>query len=426
MVSQICECDESGPSSRSFYLTSEQIYNTWDPNWRGFIGTTLIVIYEEFKDVLPLDVQNLILESLYNNTIGDSYRVGGVDDDNLYPSYSNPSLMRAIATGWTGRQWNDTNMTTAGETYANEILDLFNISNTLSEFNSPTYAGVSIYALTMWAKYMPQDSVMGQNGARMIKQIWDYTAELYNPVLNNVAGPWDRAYGYDMNKYVGILSIYLWSLLGKDQAFRNINVWSLAHADDFEYAPLIAILAPFHDSLVPQSTISKLVSAEEHTFTTSAYSPPHDLVPRNISTWVSPNLTIGAEAYLEDVVGGPREDPSQWNPAVIQWGRHDGSVGFFTLHPNEFALDVSVAPNWLNLTLPQGNSSSSFTFLVSSNPLRGKRDITKVSEIEGISMKVGGNVNLQPEIGFCGLVGGTCSIIQYVFDTPHFITAVLL
>jgi hypothetical protein len=29
-------------------------------------------------------------KSLFNNTKGDSYRVGGVDTDNLYPAYTNP------------------------------------------------------------------------------------------------------------------------------------------------------------------------------------------------------------------------------------------------------------------------------------------------------------------------------------------------
>lgn len=96
------------------------------------------------------DVKNLILESLYNNTIGDSYRVGGVDGDNLYPSYSNPSLMRAIVTGWTGNHCNDSNMTTSGEAYAQDIIDLFNLNDTLSEFNVPTYYGVSLNALTVW------------------------------------------------------------------------------------------------------------------------------------------------------------------------------------------------------------------------------------------------------------------------------------
>lgn len=42
-----------------------------------------MVVYEEFRHLLPEDVQHLILESMYNNTVGDSYRVGGIDDDNL-------------------------------------------------------------------------------------------------------------------------------------------------------------------------------------------------------------------------------------------------------------------------------------------------------------------------------------------------------
>ena len=68
----------------------EKIYNSWDPNWRGFVGTTLIVGLEEFGHLIPANVTNLILASLYNATRGDEYRVGGVDNDNLYPAYSNP------------------------------------------------------------------------------------------------------------------------------------------------------------------------------------------------------------------------------------------------------------------------------------------------------------------------------------------------
>lgn len=66
------------------------IYNSWDPNWRGFIGTTLIVILEEFEHLLSAQTVHMVEASLYNASVGDSYRVGGVDNDNFYPSYSNP------------------------------------------------------------------------------------------------------------------------------------------------------------------------------------------------------------------------------------------------------------------------------------------------------------------------------------------------
>ncbi|KAJ0382608.1 hypothetical protein COL922a_012195 [Colletotrichum nupharicola] len=211
----------------------KKIFNSWDPNWRGFIGSNLIVIYEEFGHLISEDVQMLILESMRNNTVGDSYRVGGVNDDVLYPSYSNPALMRAVATGWTGRMLNDSNMTAAGELYAREILDLFDRNETLSEFNSPTYAGVRLYALTMWTNYMPESSLMGQNGARMIEAVWETIGNMYNANLRNIAGPWDRTYGFDMNQYVAILNIYIWSLVGKSQAPGIDQTWSMAHADDF-------------------------------------------------------------------------------------------------------------------------------------------------------------------------------------------------
>ncbi|ETS75989.1 hypothetical protein PFICI_12933 [Pestalotiopsis fici W106-1] len=390
------------------------IYNSWDPNWRGFIGTTLIVIYEEFSNILPDDVQDLILESMYNNTVGDSYRVGGVDGDNLYPSYSNPSLMRAVASGWTGRKFNDANMTAAGEMYANEILDLFNPNNTLSEFNSPTYAGVSIYALTLWAKYLPDDSVMGQNGKRLLQEIWATEAALYNANMRNLAGPWDRAYGYDMKNYVAIVSLQIDTLVGRAQSPLSSRPWAMAHADDYEYAPLIALLAPYHNSLLPNETVSSFVTFPgEHTYTTAAFSPPTDTYPRNYTTWLSANLTIGGQSFDEDAVGGPRYDSSQWTPAAVQWLRSDGSVGFFTWYATEAAFTASVAPNALNLTWPHGNASSAFSFLVQSNPLGGKRDITGLEDIQDLSITaVSGTVDLEPTISFCGLAGGTCDPIH--------------
>lgn len=107
------------------------IYDSWDPNWRGFIGTTLIIAFEEYGHLLSSPTKDLMLESLHNATKGDEYRVGGVDDDNLYPSYSNPvsisddhsrlwltplqAIMRAFMSGWTGRRLNEANMTVSGE-----------------------------------------------------------------------------------------------------------------------------------------------------------------------------------------------------------------------------------------------------------------------------------------------------------------------
>jgi hypothetical protein len=69
-----------------------KIYGSWDPNWRGFVGTTLIMVMEEYPHLVSSSTQDLILQSLYNATKGDEYRYGNLDPskDNLYPAYSNP------------------------------------------------------------------------------------------------------------------------------------------------------------------------------------------------------------------------------------------------------------------------------------------------------------------------------------------------
>ncbi|KAF2030911.1 hypothetical protein EK21DRAFT_64253 [Setomelanomma holmii] len=389
------------------------IYNTWDPNWRGFIGTTFVVMLQEFPELIPQDVQEYMIESLLNATIGDSYRVGGVDDDNLYPAYSNPSIMRALVSGWVGRRVNDSNMTTAGEMYAKEVVDLFTRDNTLSEFNSGTYAGVSLFALTLWAKYMPQGSIMGQYGPEMIRYTWARLGELYNANLKNVAGPWDRSYGFDMNRYLSILALQMWTLVGKEKAPVNAKPYLMGHKNDFAISPLISILAPYHNTLVSNDTLSSLLAFPgTHAVRTSAFSPPFDTDPRNITAYISPNLTIGAESFSENVVGGPAKNPSSFNPAVVQWARKDGSVGWLSLYAQVYALDVDVGPNYLELSYPVGNASSAFSFLVGTNGWDGKRDVASWADVEGIKVDVTGSVDLNYAVGFNGLRGGAGKTIN--------------
>ncbi|KAK4508146.1 hypothetical protein PRZ48_001884 [Zasmidium cellare] len=396
------------------------IYNSWDPNWRGFVGTAFIIIVEEFGHLLPHKLEERLIQSIHLSALGDTYRVGGVDDDNLYPAYSNAAMMKAAVAGWVGRQVNDKNLTAEGETWGGEIIDLFNLNQTLSEFNGPTYLGVSLLALTLWAKYLPSDSVLGANGARMIREIWDLTGQLYNANMKNIAGPWDRSYSYDMQRALAIAGLWIWSFVGLDDAPMYRMPSAMAHVDDFEIGPLIAVLAPYHRQFVSNETIKSLTTfGEEHIIHRQAFSPPYDTYPRNITTWLSPNLTIGAESFAENVVGGPSINPAQFNPAVVQWLRKDGSAGFITLYPEVEALQAMVTPGRLNLTYPRGNASSAFTLHVSPNVLGGKRDVGGWGDVEGVDVKVSGNVDLTPTVAFCGVVGGACDPVND-FDLWNF------
>ena len=251
--------------------------------------------------------------------------------------------MRAFVSGWTGRRLNNSNMTISGEKYAQEIIDLFDRANTLSEFNSGTYTGVSLLALTLWAKYLPADSVMRAKAPTMIKSTWEAVGQLWNPNLKNVAGPWDRSYGFDMNRYVSLLALHLWNIVGKENSSLISKPQVMSHSADFAYAPLFAVLGKFHSTLVPAEVVSALTTfTGEHMFTSSTFSPPFDIYPRNITSWIAENITIGAETYNETVIGGPATNPNTFNPALIQWDTGNGvgwinvsSARCFFPHPSD-------------------------------------------------------------------------------------------
>ncbi|KAF6804714.1 hypothetical protein CSOJ01_10003 [Colletotrichum sojae] len=390
------------------YVGSEdypaKIYNTWDPNWRGFVGTTLVMAIEEFPHLLGNDTQDLILQSLYNTTKGDEYRVGGVDDDNLYASYSNPAIMRAFVSGWTGRRLNEENMTRSGEAYAQEIIDLFERANTLSEFNSGTYTGVSLFGLVLWSKYLPEDSVMAQKGPQMLADTWKAVAQLWHPGMKNMAGPWDRSYGYDMNRYVSLMALWFWTLVGKENSSLIAVPQVMSHAADYAWAPLFAVLADYHQSILPEGIVSNLTSFNgEHVFTASTYYPPYDLVPRNITSWLSDNLTIGAESFKENVIGGPARNQEAFNPAVIQWNT-GSEIAFISLYPTEMSLDVAVAPNKLTLSYPNGTADSIFTLVVGT--FLKKHTVSSWADVQGLNVSVSGNVNETYALSFAGQYGG--------------------
>jgi hypothetical protein len=80
-----------------------------------------------------------------------------------------------------------------------EATKLFDEYDSPGEFNSPTYAGITLMALGV-AQYCSKDSEVYKVAPRLIESVWKSLGEVYNPTLLNVAGPWDRGYGYCMTQ----------------------------------------------------------------------------------------------------------------------------------------------------------------------------------------------------------------------------------
>ena len=84
------------------------------------------------------------------------------------------------------------------------------------EYNSPTYCGVDIYGLALWRSYGSTPRIRSI-GSEMEAGLWRDIATLYQPELRNISGPYDRAYGMDMESYVSVDGVWMRTVLDAKQ-----------------------------------------------------------------------------------------------------------------------------------------------------------------------------------------------------------------
>lgn len=115
------------------------IYSSYDPNWAYFVGAQFVQIISEFENLLPADLVEEMVQSMYMAARNLMTRVG-YNGDNLVTAYTNPALGRALLVKWVGHRIGDHNLTHAGRQYAQDIYDLFTADgyNTFGEYNAPS------------------------------------------------------------------------------------------------------------------------------------------------------------------------------------------------------------------------------------------------------------------------------------------------
>lgn len=386
------------------------IYNSWDPNWRDFVGTAFIIILNDYSDRLS----NSSLKELEDMTFllarGDQYRVGGVDSDNLYPAYSNPWMMRCVLQSFAGNYFKNENMTRSGEIWGKQAYDLFKMYNTFSEFNSPTYTGVDMFALGVWIRYAAPNSSLPIYAKEMFSGLMTLTKNLYNANLKNFVGPFDRSYGYDMNQYFAITAATVWGLVGREYAPMPKQISGMYHIADFGIAHLIALGMPQIEPLLANDVLESFKTYPgNHTLYEQAYSPPFDTYPRNISIWSNDLIHIGAETINEDKLGGPATSVSAYNPAVIQWFVREGRSGYITLHVSQPIIHAVAGEKYLDITYPNITSADedvAFNFLISGFDVYPNDNVYSITSLPGLKLNVSGNIDLDSEIFYYDIADG--------------------
>ena len=405
-------------------LNAPKIYGSYDANSNLFVATAFMLAIEDFGHLMDQETKTAVIESGYRAVVGDTYRVFGIDGDNLTPAYSNPWLMRCMAMSYYGNLKNDHNMTSYAEQYAGEFYSLFDMYDTLSEFNSATYTGVSLWALSLGG-YLPSNTTMAKRAGDTISKIWTKTAELWQPQLNSLGGSWDRTYGFGLSDYVSLLGFYAAGLNGGDAKSWPVP-WKLSgspHVSDAAFAPLMAITSKYHDKYVSQQSRDMLKPCAAgnkpgRLVKSHAWSPPFDADvkqygPRNYTAWIADNVTVGGTEIDEAVIGGPAKNPTAFTPAVMMWSTPDThslnyaqpKASWLSLYPTTQTLSATASSSNLTIRFPTSKAfpanytaptqmtlmfgTSPLTvlpddFLVASNQTNGK--------LPGMELMLSGNV----------------------------------
>ncbi len=209
----------------------------WDPNWRQFVGTGLALVVARHEAVLEPDLVDRLVAAVRRAAAGEP-------EDRIPPWYTNPDLLHAWLQGWVGARDRSASLVAAGDARATAAVDRVRRHGDVDEYSSPTYDGVDLLAAGLWAAHPPSpafpplaDELLGVLGPRI--------AGLFHGDLGAMCGPYIRAYGLGLDRYVALVGPWL---VAAGAPVDRVLPWPLDartdHVHDLWSTTLVDLLAP--------------------------------------------------------------------------------------------------------------------------------------------------------------------------------------
>lgn len=300
---------------------SSNLYGIWktsvlndrfDQNWREFIGSDLIIIRQQFRHLLPAKILKDIDTGLVHAAKGALKRNVGAD-------YTNISIMSAFLMEYVGTTFGIEPLKKAGLNKAHAIEKLYHRNKTFSEFNSPTYYGVTLIGLAMWRKFSLSKE-MRLMGEVLEREFWQEIAIFYNPYLKNIPGPHFRGYGMDMTRYFAITGIWI-ALALDDEALAPLPIGTgPKYGEMGNLAPILNL-----GLSIPKEVLKSLKATPKNRFITRD-------VPNNYKG--DSIKRVSAAIYTNWMMGGLWGNKRVWDQikvGAIHWKTENGDIGWLAI-----------------------------------------------------------------------------------------------
>ncbi|WP_215751749.1 hypothetical protein [Gluconobacter sp. P5E10] len=283
-------------------------WNEYDPNWREFIGSEFALMLHVFGGRLTPDLRSRLHESIHQAVQGELH------NRRLSPSYTNIAIMFGQLLDEDAVYRHDRALAAIRDRWIHDTVAIFHQHQSFMEYNSPTYYGVDLFGLGLWRRY-GSTTVMRSEGEDISRHLWTDIAAFYSAPMKNLSGPYDRAYGMDMESYVALLGDWIGTFVPRSSAPLPATMTvETPHLADLWFAPTFVFLK------------ATLPSGLRNDFLTLRQS--HDVTrridnSRSVSARVERDILLGGET-ADQQRGVDRK--SQYHPLAVQWRASCGHI----------------------------------------------------------------------------------------------------
>jgi hypothetical protein len=279
------------------------MWQDYDPNWREFNGTIVMMILIEYPDRISPELAQRLYKSI------DMAIEGEKAEGRLVSAYTNPSLMYGILWDFASAHNKRADWRMQSGDWIEAEYSLFKKYDAFSEFNSPTYDGVDMFALALWREYGSTERIR-MEGSAMEAALWEDIGAFFQPELRTLSGPYDRSYGME-NTGDGLVGLMRFA---KDADGKPLGLDTGLYGTGFSCQ--MAILG----ARIPEDALAKLRSfAGEH------FVKKQITDQRVATAWIGKNVVFGGEASSKTKDVGHY---SQYHPMTIQWKTPSGEIGW--------------------------------------------------------------------------------------------------
>ena len=211
-------------------------WSDYDPNWRQFVGVTLALCLADFEHLLEDELIARVVEALLACVEGESL-------ERIPDWYTNPQLLAAWLDGFVGQRHDRLSYVERGTERLRRVTALVDRDGDITEYNSPTYDGVDLFALAL-CEQRPPTTHFHDVGQRLRTLVQERLSALWHRDLGVIAGPYLRSYGFRLTDYVSLTGLWLTQSAGATATLPTALDASTDHVHDLYFAPLFQRYAP--------------------------------------------------------------------------------------------------------------------------------------------------------------------------------------